>query len=247
MAAVKPGVLPLPAPPRPETEAAPAQEPAEPEARPAAAAPETESAAQPQPEAAPETPPAAPAERVPEAPPQGPCAQPEEATHRVAVRGFAPGLDGGVLVLLNDPAAPDDRAAETQVPLADFLRAWDGRCLVLCHKDRRGGKSAPQRIGCQMTAVACELPTAPDLPGDSLWLLTHGGKPCPMPAAGSPYTLTYTCPEDTVYATTAHKQFHFDAALRDGRVCLPAGLEDRVTVYCIDCFGQMRVAEHLFL
>ena len=98
-----------------------------------------------------------------------------------------------------------------------------------------------------MTAVACELPTAPDLPGDSLWLLTHGGKPCPMPDAGSPYTLAYTCPEDTVYATTAHKRFHFDAALRDGRVCLPAGLEDRVTVYCIDCFGQMRVAEHLFL
>ena len=72
MAAVKPGVLPLPAPPRPETEAAPAQGPAEPEVRPAAAAPETESAAQPQPEAAPETPPAVPAERVPEAPPQGP-------------------------------------------------------------------------------------------------------------------------------------------------------------------------------
>ena len=195
----------------------------------------------------PEATPTVPAKLVPEAPPQGPCAQPEEATHRVAVRGFTPGPDGGVLVLLNDPAAPDDRAAETQVPLADFLRAWDGRCLVLCHKDRRGGKSAPQRIGCQMTAVACELPTAPDLPGDSLWLLTHGGKPCPMPDAGSPYTLAYTCPEDTVYATTAHKRFHFDAALRDGRVCLPAGLEDRVTVYCIDCFGQMRVAEHLFL
>lgn len=252
MAAVKPGVLPLPAPPKPE-EAAPAPaEPAEASAAPEPA-PETEPdpAAPPEnapePEAMPEATPTVPAKLVPEAPPQGPCAQPEEATHRVAVRGFAPGPDGGVLVLLNDPAAPDDRAAETQVPLADFLRAWDGRCLVLCHKDRRGGKSAPQRIGCQMTAVACELPTAPDLPGDSLWLLTHGGKPCPMPDAGSPYTLAYTCPEDTVYATTAHKRFHFDAALRDGRVCLPAGLEDRVTVYCIDCFGQMRVAEHLFL
>ena len=220
LAAVRPGLLYTPPEPEPE--------PAGPDA------PAGENAAEAEPAPAPQ-PPSPTDEEI--------AAMP--ASHRVVVRGMTTDQRGQVWVMLNDPAAPDDEAARIQVPVERFLQAWEGRCLIVDHKFRHGGKHGPQRMGCQL--VPAEGREEPAEDGSTLWQMVQGGKPCPMPAER--HSLMYTRPEELPRATTAHKRFYHDAALEDGLIRLPAQVTEkgsRVTLYCVDGNGCMRVADHVF-
>ena len=168
-----------------------------------------------------------------------------------ALRGFAH-LDGSACALLVDPwAGLDNFDAETQMPLDEFLVAWNN--LALCMRPRRG--EAPD--GCPRRSsvwLRHERDSAPEL-----YRMYLGGTPHPLPDdfCGAPPTeesprvhggiLAWSVPDERPHATSAHRTLHFTRP-EEGCIRLPAPAEPRqgpvkYTVYAIEPSGSMLVGD----
>ena len=174
--------------------------------------------------------------------------------HWLAVRGFEHDEDKKEeYVLVCDPLSGTDYGAERRYRLEGFLKAFSGACLLTRRRPRDSGKSAPERLCCELRSSgeegcyffyreATPLPLPPRQPE------------APAPQEGQPSArrpvreiLACTLLEEKAYATTAHKRFRFDlTATPEGAVRLPEAVREkgkRVTVYAIDECGRMKVAE----
>lgn len=161
----------------------------------------------------------------------------------VVLRGFLPATpEMGEGVLLNDPLAQTDTGAECQVLLKDLLTCWDNTALAVHRRRKNGGSARPSQMGGKL------IPLGPI--GE--YHMEQQGEECVLPAiqaeeGGRPIcTFAYTVQEETVYATTAHKAFHYLTPGPDGLLCLPPeifGEGSRITVYAIDWQGNMVVSE----
>ena len=162
-----------------------------------------------------------------------------------ALRGFdSDPATGAHFALLNDPFAESDFAAETTIPLDDFLVRWTNVALFLhpCKILKENGR--PQRDAVSLHAAG------PDWPG--VYRLYRNGAPYLLPddfcAAVEDDiptgVLAWTASGPTPHATTAHKTFHFTTPTGGG-IALPAGVATptRHTVYVIDSSGQMLVGD----
>ena len=161
---------------------------------------------------------------------------------RMAVlRGFLEEPEGGVKALLNDPLAPADAEAECWVSLEQLLGCWDNTALAVHRKCKHGGESSP------LQAAGKLIPLGPV----GQYHMEQQGQICVLPAlngkADCPAcTFAYTVQEETVFATTAHKAFHYLTPGPEGLLCLPPELFSqggRITVYAIDWQGNMVVSE----
>lgn len=159
----------------------------------------------------------------------------------LVVRGFA-GEGAETQVLLNDPADPACCDEPRRMPLGQFLNGWcEGIALLVRRGPKGAGCSRPQRSSCRLQ------PLGPL----GRYLLEQQSAPCPLPAPpqNEPHplcTLAYTCSEPAAHPTTAHKHFTFLQPGPDGEVQLPPEVLEgggAVTVYAVDCQGQMMVAE----
>lgn len=160
------------------------------------------------------------------------------------VRGFLMGPAGEDQLLINDPLAPTDAEAECTVPLEELLECWDNQALAIHRKRRDGGTARPMRV------MGHLKPLGPV--GE--YQLEQQGVDCQLPQGSGPCehrplcTFGYTVQQETVYATTAHKAFHFlehDPAAGT-LIRLPEEqfqASGRITVYAIDWQGNMMVSD----
>ena len=183
-----------------------------------------------------------------------------------ALRGFS-NMDGFPCALLIDPwAGLKDFDTETQMPLDDFLVAWNN--LALCMRPRQ--KVLPE--GCPERSsvwLRHERDSA-----EGLYQMYLGGTPHPLPddfcgpapeeapvaRSGSenegvklfPHktpvgVLAWSIPDERPHATTAHRTLHFtrpvDGGIHLGTRSGPQEPPTKYTVYAIDPSGRMLVGD----
>ena len=185
--------------------------------------------------------------------------------HWLAVHGF---LHDSSLeedyVIVCDPLSGTDYGAERRYRMDSFLKAFTGMCLLMRRRPRDSGQSAPERLCCELREAESpnsyffyrageNLPLTPGVSGAP----TPVGEEAPAavpaeeaaPRAPIQGILACTLLEGKAYATTAHKHFRFDLTVNpDGSVKLPETICEkgrRVTVYAVDAFGRMKVAEKI--
>ena len=175
--------------------------------------------------------------------------------HWLAIRGFEHDEDKKEeYVLVCDPLSGTDYGAERQYRLEGFLKAFSGACLLTRRRPRDSGKSAPERLCCELRssgeegcyffyreATPLPLPPREEEPPTEK---QEGEQPAYRPVRE---ILACTFQEEKAYATTAHKHFRFDlTATGEGAIRLPEAIREkgkRITVYAIDASGRMKVAE----
>lgn len=160
----------------------------------------------------------------------------------VVLRGFVAGAtDAEEMAVINDPLAGSDAECECQVLLRDLLDCWDHTALAVHRKRRDGGSARPMQMAGRL------IPLGPV----GQYRMEQNGEACVLPPTDAqeqrpPCTYAYTVLEDTVYATTAHKTFHYLTPGQDGMLCLPESLftvGSKITIYAIDWQGNMVVSE----
>ncbi|MGN0975926.1 MAG: hypothetical protein ACI4OL_07965 [Gemmiger sp.] len=164
--------------------------------------------------------------------------------HRyVAVRGFSDRFGGGTpTVLLDDPMAPSDFEAETEMPLDEFMVAWDNVALTIRPRLNRLPAGCPTRTMASLRRVKGGAP------GLCQFYLNGTLRYLPDDFCGTPDAptglLAWTALDGTPHATTAHKKFHFAAPVQGG-VVLPVNPDApaKYTVYAISASGAMLVAD----
>lgn len=155
----------------------------------------------------------------------------------VAVRGFA-ALDADPTVLLCDPyAGEEDFDCETEMPLDDFMVAWDNVALLM--RDRKTNLPPLGRTRCS----AWVRSTDPEQP--ELYKLYLNGEVHPLPAdfCAQGGVLAYSLPDDHPHATTAHRAFHFVEPEAEGIRLEHGDTPRKYTVYAIDTAGRMIVGD----
>jgi hypothetical protein len=157
-----------------------------------------------------------------------------------ALRGFS-GSDNQTRVLLNDPAASSDFAAEISLPIDDFMVAWDN--LALCLRPRRAClPGCPTR-----TAVSLRLQGSA-APGVCQFTQNGTARCLPDDFCGTPELpggiLAWSSVDEIPHATTAHKIFHYAQPIQGG-IALPVNPSAPVrhTVYAIEPSGCMMVGD----
>lgn len=185
------------------------------------------------PAAAPQAEPAADEDGAPPAPPV------PEPRRYAAVRGFAAGK-----VLLVDPQAADnDFAAETEMPLADFLAAWTGQTLFMRQRLPLGSVPSGSEGGVP-TRSAVSLRPVPDAPGIFALYLNGTAYPLGDDFAQNGGILAWTGRETSAHATTGHRTFHFVVPEQGGvRLATDPAARQRFTVYAIAPSGCMLVGD----
>ncbi len=138
-------------------------------------------------------------------------------------------------VMLNDPTAPNDGAVSRTMALADFMRYFTGRAVVLRPKPRDTKATRPLRL-------RCELEMSED---GREWHLTRHGRRDELPEDFSGW-LACAVQDGTAHPTTAHRTFHRMERTATGGVMFPADVVEsggKCSVYAVDQAGIMRVAE----
>lgn len=155
----------------------------------------------------------------------------------VSVRGFR--MAGGTSqVLLCDPWAGEaDFDAETEMPLDDFLVAWDNVALLMRARPTEDARTGPAR------GSVWVRPAGPAAPG--VYRLYSNGE---LHLLGDDFcenggVLAWSTPDDKPHATTAHRTFHFVAPDEGGLRLDPQGENRKYTVYAIDTAGSMLVGD----
>lgn len=164
--------------------------------------------------------------------------------HFVVVRGFECDDAGAEFVLVNDPLASCDNAAQRRYPLAQFAAACTGLVLVLHRLDKLPVVCRPQRI--------CGTVSPSELPGEyALYVEGERHSLSPLFAQGDGAdctgTVCYTVRDAHAYATAAHKCFFYTGITPSGNIRLdtahlPAGT--RMSIYLINSFGECIVADY---
>ena len=155
----------------------------------------------------------------------------------VAVRGFR--MAGGTSsVLLCDPWAGDeDFDAETEMPLDDFLVAWDNVALLMRPRSNEDARTGPARGSVWVRPAGAVAPgTCRLYSNGELHLLgddfcSNGG------------VLAWSTPDERPHATTAHRTFHFVEPEQGGLRLGTEGEHRKYTVYAIDTAGSMLVGD----
>ncbi len=158
-----------------------------------------------------------------------------DGTAWMGLHGF--GHDDAVLadyVQLNDPAAARGSVARTMA-LADFLRYFTGRALVL-------HTSLHRKWGCLPRRSCCALKPG-QVPGS--YQFFYRGEPWPL-AENFAGWLACAVHGGAAYATTAQRSFVRMEKTENGGIVLPQ--EQRIpgehySVYAVDETGALRVAE----
>lgn len=166
------------------------------------------------------------------------------AVRYAAVRGFRHAPDGQPMVLLIDPwAGEQDFDAETEMPLDEFLVAWNN--LALCMRNRPHGPTAgcPERAGVRLRHpddASDNIYRMTLLSGDALRLPDEFCGDAPVPDG----VLAWSIPDEHPHATTAHRLMHYTAPEEGGiRLENPTGNFCKFTVYAIDSTGKMLVGD----
>ena len=179
-----------------------------------------------------------------------------------AVRGFSE-QDGAQRALLIDPWAGDtDFDAETEMPLDDFLVAWNN--LALCVRPRRHGipEGCPARSSVWLREdrstpglFQMHLGGNPHLLPDTFCEQPHRPDGAPEPGAAprddawGVGVLAWSLPDQLPHATAAHRTLHF-VRPEQGGIRLEKPPETgraplKYTVYAIDASGNMLVGDAL--
>lgn len=158
--------------------------------------------------------------------------------HCAALRGFASSLDGEPKVLLCDPyAAAEDFDCEIEMPLDDFMVAWDNVALLM--RQRKSSTPPQGRTRCS----AWIRPVGTDAPG--IYRLYLNGEEHPLPddfcAQGG--VLAYSLPDEHPHATTAHRQFSYVEPTQGGILLEHGDTPRKYTVYAIGTDGRMIVGD----
>ena len=158
--------------------------------------------------------------------------------HCAALRGFASSLDGEPKVLLCDPyAAAEDFDCEIEIPLDDFMVAWDNVALLM--RQRKSSTPPQGRTRCS----AWIRPVGTDAPG--IYRLYLNGEEHPLPddfcAQGG--VLAYSLPDEHPHATTAHRQFSYVEPTQGGILLEHGDTPRKYTVYAIGTDGRMIVGD----
>ena len=162
--------------------------------------------------------------------------QREPASIWMGLRGF--GHDAAVLadyVLLNDPTAESNGAVGRTMALADFMRDFTGRALVLRAKLRGIAADRPLRIRCEIAYDEA----------DQCWYFSRRGSRDPLPEEFSGWAAAALL-DGVAHATTAHRVFRRAERTRTGGLLICPEQLDRggpCSVYAVDQTGAMRVAE----
>ena len=154
-----------------------------------------------------------------------------------AVRGFR--MAGGTShVLLCDPwAGESDFDAETEMPLDDFLVAWDNVALLMRPRTTDHPAPGPAR------GSVWVRPAGPAAPG--IYRLYCNGE---LHLLGDDFCenggiLAWSTPDDHPHATTAHRTFRFTRPEEGGLRLDTTGENHKYTVYAIDTAGSMLVGD----
>ena len=158
--------------------------------------------------------------------------------HCAALRGFASSLDGEPKVLLCDPyAAAEDFDCEIEMPLDDFMVAWDNVALLM--RQRKSSTPPQGRTRCS----AWIRPVGTDAPG--IYRLYLNGEEHPLPddfcAQGG--VLAYSLPDEHPHATTARRQFSYVEPTQGGILLEHGDTPRKYTVYAIGTDGRMIVGD----
>ncbi|MCO7108378.1 hypothetical protein NIA69_03375 [Gemmiger formicilis] len=112
--------------------------------------------------------------------------------HCAALRGFASSLDGEPKVLLCDPyAAAEDFGCEIEMPLDDFMVAWDNVALLM--RQRKSSTPPQGRTRCS----AWIRPVGTDVPGVYRLYLNGEEHPCPTTSVRRAAFWPTACPMST--------------------------------------------------
>lgn len=158
--------------------------------------------------------------------------------HCAALRGFASSLDGEPKVLLCDPyAAAEDFGCEIEIPLDDFMVAWDNVALLM--RQRKSSTPPQGRTRCS----AWIRPVGTDAPGVYRLYLNGEEHPLPDDFCAQGGILAYSLPDEHPHATTAHRQFSYVEPTQGGILLEHGDTPRKYTVYAIGTDGRMIVGD----
>ena len=158
--------------------------------------------------------------------------------HCAALRGFASSLDGEPKVLLCDPyAAAEDFDCEIEIPLDDFMVAWDNVALLM--RQRKSSTPPQGRTRCS----AWIRPVGTDAPGVYRLYLNGEEHPLPDDFCAQGGVLAYSLPDEHPHATTAHRQFSYVEPTQGGILLEHGDTPRKYTVYAIGTDGRMIVGD----
>ena len=158
--------------------------------------------------------------------------------HCAALRGFASSLDGEPKVLLCDPyAAAEDFDCEIEMPLDDFMVAWDNVALLM--RQRKSSTPPQGRTRCS----AWIRPVGTDAPGVYRLYLNGEEHPLPDDFCAQGGVLAYSLPDEHPHATTAHRQFSYVEPTQGGILLERGDTPRKYTVYAIGTDGRMIVGD----
>lgn len=158
--------------------------------------------------------------------------------HCAALRGFASSLDGEPKVLLCDPyAAAEDFDCEIEMPLDDFMVAWDNVALLM--RQRKSSTPPQGRTRCS----AWIRPVGTDAPGVYRLYLNGEEHPLPDDFCAQGGVLAYSLSDEHPHATTAHRQFSYVEPTQGGILLEHGDTPRKYTVYAIGTDGRMIVGD----
>ena len=154
-----------------------------------------------------------------------------------AVRGFA-AIDGSPKVLLCDPwASGNDFDCETDMPLDDFMVAWDNLALLM--RQRKNNTSPLGRTRCSVWL----RPVGTDAPGVYHMYINGEEHLLVDDFCARGGVLAYSLPDAQPHATTAHRQFTYVEPTQGGILLERGDTPRKYTVYAIDSAGGMLVGD----
>ena len=154
-----------------------------------------------------------------------------------AVRGFA-SIDGSPKVLLCDPwASGNDFDCETDMPLDDFMVAWDNLALLM--RQRKNNTSPLGRTRCSVWL----RPVGTDAPGVYHMYINGEEHLLADDFCARGGVLAYSLPDAQPHATTAHRQFTYVEPAQGGILLERGDTPRKYTVYAIDSAGGMLVGD----
>ena len=141
-------------------------------------------------------------------------------------------------MLLCDPwASGNDFDCETDMPLDDFMVAWDNLALLM--RQRKNNTSPLGRTRCSVWL----RPVGTDAPGVYHMYINGEEHLLADDFCARGGVLAYSLPDAQPHATTAHRQFTYVEPAQGGILLERGDTPRKYTVYAIDSAGGMLVGD----
>ena len=128
-------------------------------------------------------------------------------------------------------------AGEIEMPLDDFMVAWDNVALLM--RQRKSSTPPQGRTRCS----AWIRPVGTDAPGVYRLYLNGEEHPLPDDFCAQGGILAYSLPDEHPHATTAHRQFSYVEPTQGGILLEHGDTPRKYTVYAIGTDGRMIVGD----